>query len=664
MPELFIAVRCEELPANLIAPALEGLERGVVALLEGIEHGPVRSFSTPRRLAVSVADCAEGRPVVEALVTGPPLAAPEKARAGFARGKGVAFEDLRVVEGKKGKVVAALVTEGGERTVEQVAAGLEKLILGLPFKKAMQWGKGGIRWGRPIHQVIALFDGALIPATVAGLQTNAELVGHRLAEGTRPVTGAADYRSNLRELWVLADREERKGLIREGLDAAAREHGVRVGWDEGLLDEVTDLVEWPVPVVGRFDQELLELPARLLMESMKVHQRYFPALNADGSLSNLFFITSNNPVGDGPLIAEGNRRVIGARFQDAQFFFREDKRRSLQEHGANLVKMRWVRGLGTMAEKQERLAALGALLAERIGADAEATRRAGSLAKCDLLSQMVGEFPELQGHMGRLYAEHQGEPAEVALAIEEHYLPRFANDALPSTGGGQALALADRLDSLVGCFSIGLVPKGNDPQGLRRAANGVLAILLAEGHRESLADLVGLPGPQAPGLVDFILARFRALMQAEGHATDVIDAVLKAGGDDPVLLAARVRGLSELSASGDFSPLMVAFKRVLNISKEHDGASFEQGLFEHRSEGELAQAYREALLEVPELVQALNVGDALTHLVQMKPIIDRYFDDVLVNCEDPALRASRLGLLRAISELFLSIADFRAISTE
>ncbi len=664
MPELFIAVRCEELPAVQIGPAVLGLEKGVRALLEGLDHGAVRVFSTPRRLGVSVADCADGRPVVEKLVTGPSVNAPDRAKEGFARGKGVSPADLQVVEGKKGPVVAALVREGGERTVEVVAAGLEKLILGLPFKKAMQWGEGGVRWGRPIHQVIALFDEQRIESTVAGLPTSDHLVGHRLSEGSRSVTGSEDYRSGLRELWVIVDREERTQRIREGLTLAAADHGVQVAWDESLLEELTDLVEWPVVVVGRFDENLLELPSRLLMESMKVHQRYVPALDTDGSLSNLFFITSNNPVGDASLIAEGNGRVLAARFQDARFFYQEDRKLPLADHGRDLQKMRWVRGLGTMAEKQARVAELGAALATRLGADPAKTRQAGALAKCDLLSQMVGEFPKLQGHMGRLYAQQEGLDPEVCTAIEEHYLPRYSGDAVPETGAGQALALADRLDTLCGCFSIGLKPKGNDPQGLRRAANGILAILLAHGHRIGLADLVNLSGFSAEGVEDFILARFRALMQAEGHATDIVDAVLKAGGDDPVVLRARVEGLSELSQSGEFRELMVAFKRVLNISKAHDSTDFDPSLFEHDSERDLAAAYAEAQERVPELVSALHVNQALVHIIQVKPTIDRYFDDVLVNCEDLERRTTRLGLLCAISDIFRSIADFRAISTE
>jgi glycyl-tRNA synthetase beta chain len=664
MGELLIAVRCEELPYDLIAPALDGLVRGTRALLEGIEHGELTVYSTPRRLAVRVDDCAVGRPKVEKLVTGPSIQAPEGARRGFARGKGVAFEDLEVVEGKKGQVVGARVSEGGEQTVDLVAAGLEKLILGLPFKKSMQWGNGGVRWGRPIHQVMALFDGASIDASVAGIGTSTELVGHRLADGSATVSCAADYVSGLEGLWVLVDRDARKDRIRAQLLAAATEHEVNLELDEDLLDEVTDLVEWPVTIVGRFNEELLELPAKLLIESMKVHQRYFAALKADGSLDNAFFIVSNNPVGDGPLIAEGNRRVIAARFQDARFFLSEDRKKSLAEHGADLAKMRWVRKLGTMEEKQARLVDLAGVLAERLGHDADKARAAAALCKCDLLSQMVGEFPKLQGHMGHLYALTDGHDAEVASAIEEHYLPRYAGDDVPSTGAGQALALADRLDTLAGCFSIGLKPKGNDPQGLRRAANGVLAVLLAHGHRVSLKELVALPAFEAKGLVAFVLARFRALKQSEGHATDVIDAVLAAGGDDVVQLSARVSALSELSAGGDFGALMVAFKRILNISKEHDSTAFNAALFEHQSERDLASALAEAQTVVPGQVEALHVGDALAHLIQMKPTIDQYFDDVLVNCEDVELRASRLGLLCAISGLFRSIADFRAISAE
>ncbi len=678
MSELVIEVRCEELPHAMIGPALAALESGVKSLIKGIVHGDSVVYSTPRRLAVVVSDVAQGRPVTEQVVTGPPLSAAQrdgvwtKGAQGFARGRGVSVDDLQVVEGPRGPVIAAVVREGGEQTAELIASGLERLILGLPFKKAMRWGERRERWGRPIHQVIALFDGQRIAASVAGIETSDVVVGHRRSSlSPGPLVDGPSYLSALEQRWVIADRERRRALIRSQGDELARAQGLVVDWDASLLEEVTDLVEWPVALLARFDEDLLELPPRLLIESMKVHQRYFPTTRA-GQLTNVFVVVSNNPTGDPALIATGNARVLRARFYDARFFFAEDRKRSLVELGSSLDAMRWVRGLGTMADKQARVGALAARLAESLGlSQGEQAGAAGSLCKSDLVSQMVGEFPELQGHIGRLYALNQGLDEVTAAAIEEHYLPRFAGDALPATDAGRALAVADRLDTLVGCFGVGLKPKASaDPQGLRRAANGVLAVLLDAGIRCQLGALIALAGAgfeqqaDASELVAFVLARLRAMLQAEGHATDVVDAVLAAGGSDPVQIAARVRGLTHLSRTGEFGALAEAFKRVLNISKDHSETTYDRGRFQDPVEHALADAYEATHEQVVALVQGLHVEDALARCVQLKPAIDAYFEVVMVNAEDQDLRAARLGLIASISALFRGIADFRLINSE
>jgi glycyl-tRNA synthetase beta chain len=665
----------------MIAPALQALERGLRGLLKGIDAGASRTYSTPRRLAVVIDDVGVGRPVNEKLVTGPPAQAAQrdgqwtKAAQGFARGKGVSVDDLQIVDVKGRQVVAATVRQGGEQTVDLVAAGLEKLILGLPFKRSMRWGSGAVRWGRPLHQVVAVFGGERIPATVAGIETTAAVVGHRRADQTPvPVSDAASYVEGLRGRWVLADRAERQAVIVRGLQELAADASVDLDLDKRLLEEVTDLVEWPMPIAARFDEQLLELPDRLLEESMRVHQRYFPTFSG-GALTPMFLIVSNNPTGDAALIATGNQRVLAARFHDAHFFLNEDKKVSLAEHGADLARMRWVRGLGTVEDKQARVSALAGVLAERLDLDPDAARRAGALCKCDLLSNMVGEFPELQGHMGRLYAESEGQPAAVASAIEEHYWPRFSGDRTPPSAAGQAVALADRMDTLVGCFSIGLKPKGSaDPQGLRRAAIGVNAILMDAGLRVSWSELITLTTPAFAdsktaddadtALLAFLRSRLRASFQGSGFRTDHVDAVLNAGGDEPVALLARLQALQALSQTPDFAPLMEALKRVLNISKDHTTSDYDAAALEHPSEIALSDAIVGASAQVQASVDALDIGDALRTIAALKPTIDAFFEGVFVMAEDPALRAARLGLLRRVAELFLSVADFRAISTD
>jgi glycyl-tRNA synthetase beta chain len=605
--ELVIEVRCEELPASYIRPALEGLKAGVLSLLKGVSIGSVRLFSTPRRLAVVIEDVAEARPRVEKVVTGPPLKAAQRngewtrAAQGFARGKGLTVDDLTIVEGPRGLVVAARVSTGGERTADLLAAGMDKVLRNLPAKKSMRWGSSDVRFARPLHQLIVVLSGEHIALVAANLTSSHEVVGHRRASGgVCSVATAEQYLSALRDRWVLADRDERRQVIRTGLDRAARESAVTLRLDEALLEEVVDLVEWPVVVTCRFQEDLLELPDRLLEESMRVHQRTFPTF-VDGGLSNVVLIVSNNPQGDAPLIAEGNRRVLAARFLDAEFFLGEDRKVSLAKHGEKLAGMRWVRKLGTMSEKQSRVADLARLLAPRLGADPVLAQAAGALCKADLCSQMVTEFPKLQGHMGRLYALAEGQDPTVSQAIEDHYLPRHAQDALPQSGVGVAVALADRLDTLAGCFRIGLVPKGsNDPQALRRAAIGVLLLVLERADDGSLGELFELalaPTAHVKGastldardqLVSFSLGRLRALLIGAGHRTDVVDAVLAVGGDHPRRIRSAVEALSGLAGSAEFGDLMVAFKRVLNITREHTDTGYDRALFQDPAEHALA----------------------------------------------------------------------------
>lgn len=681
--QLFIEVGCEELPAGWGLVAREHLAAGVEKLLEGIPHGAVRTWATPRRVAVAVDDVALARPQSEKLVTGPAVdrafkdGKPTPAAEGFARGKGLSVDALEQVDTPKGRVIAVRIKEGGEPTADRLAVGIEALILGVPFKKTLRWGSGTARWGRPIHYVCAILGGERIPAVVAGLATVDTSTGHRLFPERFHVASAEGWLAGLEAHSVLADPGERKRRIAEGLHAAAALARVQADVPEALLDEVTDLVEWPVVVTCQLPAALMHLPPRLLTESMRVHQRVFPTRDAQGNLAPTFLAVSNNPVGDAPLIAAGNARVLAARFQDARFFYDEDRSVRLDVHGEKLVRMQWVRGLGTMADKAGRLQALGRQLAPRFGVDPEGVARAAALAKADLTTRMVGEFPELQGHVGRLYAAYQGEPAPVALAIEEHYLPRFAGDALPTTDMGRVLALADRLDTLAGCFAIGLIPKGNaDPQGLRRAANGVVTLLrdaqstfpLPELLKVSLSYFQGhakRPLPEIQGdLVEFLLVRLRAQLLAEGIPTEVADAVLAAGGDDVVRLERRARALRDLASSAEFGPLRVAFRRVMGLTKDHASSEYAPASLVHPAERALHEARVAVAADVERCEADLDYGEALRLMAALKPHVDTLFDGVLVMDPDPEVRGNRLGLLRSVADLFRTVADFTRLSTE
>jgi glycyl-tRNA synthetase beta chain len=410
---------------------------------------------------------------------------------------------------------------------------------------------------------------------------------------------------------------------------------------------------------------------------MRVHQRIFDTRTATGELSPVFITVSNNPHGDAATIAAGNTRVLGARFEDARFFFDEDRKKTLQQHGEGLARMRWIRGLGTMEEKVARLSALAEVLRTVVpGAEAAVLARAGTLCKADLCTLMVGEFPELQGHVGMLYARHQGEPGPVAQAIEEHYLPRFAGDALPRSPAGRALALADRLDTLAGCFAIGLVPKGGaDPQGLRRAANGVVAILrdssvsldmgwLAE---EALRPFLPLakadPAALGADLVAWLRARLRAQL-LERHPTEVVEAVLEAGGDCALRLSLRAEALAALSARPEFAPLRTTFRRVVGLTKEHTSAAYDPAALREPAEQALHASLLDVRARAHTHIAALDYAAALAVMTELKAPVDSLFDDVLVMADDLAVRRNRLGLLRAIADLFRDVADFSRLSAE
>lgn len=669
--ELFIALRCEELPARYVRTAVEGLERGVRALLKGIDHGEVRTWASPRRIAVAVAGVAAARPVEESLVTGPPEAAAwrdgawTRAALGFARGKGVDPSALEIIDGPRGRVVAARVTTGGEQTVERVAAGLEAAILGIDFAKTMRWGSRAERWARPIHGLVALFGGDVIGCSVAGVPAGAETVGHRLTPGPIVVSGADQWVAALREHHVLVDRPARRARIEADLHAAAGAVGATVG-ALGLIDEVVDLVEWPVVVTAGFDPELLQLPSRLLVESMGVHQRVFPLFES-GELQARFLVVTNHPYAGDPevaaIIAAGNTKVLAARFYDARFFYAEDRKRALTAHGEQLEKMRWIRKGGTMADKQARVGRLAARLAPLFGADPVLAARAGALSKCDLATQMVGEFPELQGHVGKLLARHDGEEEAVAVAIEEHYLPRFSGDDTPATPAGRAAAAADRIDTLAGCFHHGLKPKGSaDPLGLRRAAVGLVAILLGAGTRVQLDALLShseLDG--GDDLLRFVVARLRAHMM-ERHPTDIVDAVLATGDGDPVALEGRAAAMSALSATVEFDALKQTFKRLANITKDHDSTGYDPDALGEPAEQALHAALEEVRTAAATAAAAGDFGGALARLTTLRGPVDALFDAVMVMAEDPEVRQNRLGLLSAVGAAFRDIADFKHLS--
>ncbi len=660
--ELFVEVRTEELPARFVVPAVEGLAANLTKLLGSLAPNPPRLFSTPRRIAVAFEGVEARRPLVERVVTGPPLATAFQdgvatpAAEAFARKMGTTVAALEQVATPKGVVMGVRRMEGGESAARIVGDGLAEAILSIPFKKTMRWGSGIVKFGRPIHGVAAVLDGMRIDATVAGVITGDCSVGHWLWHPESfAIRNANHWLAELNKRDVLADAEHRRRVMVRGLESAAERLGAELRHDEALIAEVVNLVEFPAVIVGEFEASLLDLPPRLLVEAMRVHQRYFP-LYREGRLSHQFLVVSNNPHGDADLIASGNARVLAARFHDAKFFYAEDRRKSLAEHGEKLRGMVWLRGLGTMSERQAAVAEAGRLLAPAVEADPGAVHAIGTVCKCDLATQMVGEFPELQGHVGYLLAAAEG--LTDALGVEEHYLPRFTGDSLPVTPAGRALALAERITLLHSTFAKGMQPTGSgDPQGLRRAANGIIAIVLDAGHSGDVASLCSLAGADRADVTEFILARLRATLQAEGHPTDLIEAVIATGGSDLAHIAERVRRMSDMVRSGEFGPIRIAFRRAAGLVKDHRSISFSSALFEHPAEINLAVA----LLAVP---RTHDVAGALAALAALRPALDSFFDAVLVMCDDPSVRANRMGLLAATTSIFANLADFTRLSTE
>lgn len=668
--EIFVEIGTEEIPARFIDPALAALAAGMDKLLGNIPHGAIHSYGTPRRLVVVVEKVGFTRPSNEKLITGPAAHIAFKdgqltpAGEAFARKQGVPGSLVQIMEGPKGPIAGLYKQEGGEATADVVAAGLEALILGIPFKKTMRWCAGNVKFARPILYVCARFGNRLIETRVAGMPTTLHSRGHRLLHPEPfEFKDHLDWLSALRQRSVLADPGERRGETLRQLRRKAEELGMTPEFDAELLAEVVNLVEVPHVIVGQFDAALLELPPRLLVESMKKHQRYFP-LYQNGVLSNHFLIVSNNPFGDDALIASGNARVLAARFYDARFFYSEDRAQNLETHGQKLQQMTWIRGLGTMAARQERLALAGAELAPDFGANPADVARAAQLCKADLSTQMVGEFPELQGHVGRLLAQLQGEKDVVALAIEEHYLPRGAGDVLPQSPEGSVLALAERLTLLSQTFALGIRPTASsDAQGLRRAAQGLLQILLGLGHRCDIRSLFDRAcaenrGPLHQELADFMQARLRALLTSEGTAADIVDAVLATSGMDLVYDALRVRALGKLAEDGSFAPIRITFKRATGLVKAHAFSSYETALFSSPVEW----ALHNALIGLPD--DGGDVARMLEALAGLRPQVDQFFDGVLVMCEDLALRNNRLGLLKAVTERFSRLADFSRLSSE
>jgi glycyl-tRNA synthetase beta chain len=687
MPQnLLFEIGTEELPSSFVARALEAMPGLLHRLLADVRlsHGRIVGYGTPRRLAVHVADLADRQPDVAERVLGPARSvaydatgALTKAGEAFARKLGVAPAALAVVETPKGAYVAGTREEVGRPSSEVLPEVLRRFCTQIPFPKSMRWGAGDTPFGRPVQWLVALLGDAVVPLEFAGLVSGRATRGHRfLAPAPIDVPHADSWLDALRSVHVLADPEERRFRMREALLAAARDVGGELIEDSFLVEECLSLVEEPHVVTGAFDPSFLAIPEEVIVAVMRGHQRYFALRDPRGGGLLPRYLTVANTALDPVTVARGNDRVLRARLADAQFFVREDARTRLAERALKLSGVVFQSALGTVAEKVERLRALAETLAP---ADLRAaTSEAASLAKADLVSLIVGEFPELQGVMGRYYALAEGIDRRVADAIRDHYAPRSATDRVPNDVVGAAVAIADRADTLVGCFGIGLIPSGSaDPFALRRAALGLVRIAL-EGPLDvdvratlaaAYAGYASQGKPLAPEaetlrhLIDFVKARLRALY-GERYPADLVDAVLAAWeGGSLRDLDARMRAVAELRSLPQWSSLAVAFKRAYNIAKDAPPGDFDPALLEEEAEQALGAAIAAHGPAITKAIEQRDYAEALATVArELRAPIDTFFERVFVMVDRADLRANRLRLLAAIARPMTRVAHFHLIT--
>ncbi|MFO0597471.1 MAG: glycine--tRNA ligase subunit beta [Myxococcaceae bacterium] len=698
MAELLFELGSEELPARFVIPALDDIEKNFTEQCAAlnIKHGAVKRFGTPRRLAILVSGLSEKTDDVKKEVQGPSVKAafeadgktPRVPATKFAESVGLKVEQLKRVTTPKGEYLAATVEEKGKRVFELLPQVLDACTRKINFAKQMRWGDVEQTFGRPLQWIVALLGSEVVPVTFSDVKSGRVTRGHRfLAPQPISLASPAEYELALEKAHVVADLDKRRKLMLERIGKAAADAGGKVLEDDALVDQVLNLVELPNPVVGTFESRHLELPPEVLVQEMKSHQRYFSLLDHHGKLLPKFIAVSNTPVKDVALSVIGYERVLRARLSDGRFFFDEDRRSPLIDRLPKLHRRSWIDRLGSMAEKTDRIRALAVWLANAVGQSANVgtIERAATLCKADLNTGMVGEFPELQGVMGREYALHDKEPKEVALAIFEHYLPRGASDGLPTQDPGAIIGLADRLDSLCGLFGIGKRPTGaKDDFALRRAAITFVRIVQARGYRFSLGQAIDTslqllqgklaeakvkPGeqPVREQLMDFFRGRLESTWR-EQHRADVVEAVLCAGFDDLVAAQLRLTAISDYVSRPDFAALAATFKRVANIV-EKQAKDVSRGAVDASKLTDAAEkALHAEVMKVKDAVLAAVKADdysgAMAKVVPLRPSVDAFFDQVMVMADDKALRENRVRLLMEISALFGTVADFSKIQAE
>lgn len=686
--ELLLEIGTEEIPAAFLPKAMADMEELVRKALNGerVRHGQVKTMSTPRRLFLCVADLSEMQEdqVIEKL--GPTRKAayddqgnPTKAAIGFAKGQGLELAEIEIIDTDKGEYLCARKKIAGGPTAELLPGLLSRLILSIPFKKAMRWSNLEIRFARPIHWILALFGGTVVPFSIENIKSGNTSRGHRfMSPGSFAVSDYQDYLEKTKAAFVIVDPEERKRIIGEEARRAAAEVSGKPFIDDDLLQTVTFLVEYPTAVCGSFDAAYLDLPREVLTTTMMSHQKYFPVVADDGKLLPNFITINNTLARDPSVVTRGNEKVIRARLSDARFFFEEDRKISLDQRFEDLQKVVYHTLLGTSYEKVLRFRKLAALIAEKIDPELKATvDRTAVLAKADLDTQMVGEFSELQGVMGREYALLAGENPLVARAVYEHYLPLAAGGELPVTDEGAIVSIADKLDTITGFFAVNLIPSGTaDPYALRRQALGAINIILDKAYPLKLDELItaSLDNLQAQikrpamdvknDVMEFFKTRFENQLIAQGHPYDVVDAVVTTGFSDLTETLKKIVAMETFRKHVDFQPLAVAFKRVSNILKDFQGGAVQENLFQAPEEKELYRVYLGVRAKALAYLDGRHYESALVEMASLRAPVDLFFEAVMIMAKEEDIKFNRLSLLEEISSLFRRVADFSKLVTD
>jgi len=686
MSYYLLEVGSEEIPAGFIGKSCDYYKNEFEKRLNElkIDFDQIQTGGTPRRLYVNIEGLSDKQKDTEELIMGPParIAFDEegkltKAGEGFAKKQGLDLDSLQKIENEKGEYLAGVKKSKGVFTNAVLEEIVPQVINNCPFQKSMRWGDKDFKYARPVHWFLSVYNGDILPFEIDGIKSGNKTYGHRIMDPKEiEANDFATYVKELEAAKVVLDTEQRKKLVSEQIAEIAKEKDFLVDVDEELLDTVVGLVEYPFAVLGEFEDEFLTLPPEVLITSMKYHQKYFYVTDKEGKVLNFFIGVSNTVPNDVKMVKTGYERVLRARLSDAMFFYKNDKKVKLESRMEELKKVVYQVKLGTSYEKMERFKALSEYFADKLDPNAkDDASRAAFLCKADLMSEMVYEFPELQGIMGKEYSNLEGEKEVVSNAIYEHYLPRFAGDDLPETDAGAFVSMADKLDTICGCFAVGLIPTGNnDPYALRRNAIGIIQIIREKGYRLNLKEIIGQGLDELskfitvdkektlPLIHEFILGRLSQILSGDDIGKEAIEAV-KEQSDDCIGIEKAAKALSAAKGTTEFEVIAQAYKRINNILKKNEvaEADYDTALFEADEEKALAAAIEKELPNIKSLVENENYDEAMNTLLGFSGPVNSFFDGVMVMAEDEKVRTNRFGLLYKLKSLFDLVGDLSAV---